>query len=70
MLFFFRDVVYAEVEKVWVSAAAVTEGSPRSPPNLPVQTQPKTRSGSKKLGHVTFVIEMRSCYIGHLNQVV
>lgn len=70
MLFFFRDVVYAEVEKVRVSAAAVTEGSPRSPPNLPVQTQPKTRSGSKKLSHVTFVIEMRSCYIGHLNQVV
>lgn len=64
-IFVFRDVVYAKVEEVRFSAAAVTQRPSGSPPNLPVQTQPKTRSGSKKSGHVTFVIEIRSFYTGH-----
>ena len=54
MFFLCRYVVHAEVEEVWLPAAAVTEGRTGPSPGLPLHTQSETWYG----GTVVFVFRI------------
>lgn len=53
LLNFCRNVVHAEMEEVGISVTAVTQRPAGPSADLPVQTQPETRSGSRELVHIT-----------------